>query len=140
MARLLSTIIETRIKDNEKPREVIRRVNNLLLDLVFNKNNKAYFLNGNRISIVEVEGLWGEIDDPCRVPDFNHNGECKCEHPEPNGVLRLFKADVIVDGYPELKDVIGIWELDKDTHLIVTGITCGVVNIEKRIDLKKIGD
>jgi hypothetical protein len=142
MARLLSVIIETRLKEKElkNVKIAVTRINNLLLGLIQNKEDKSYFLNGNRISIVVCDGIWNEIDNPCIVPDFNHNGKCECKNQEPFGVLRLFKADIVVDGYPEFDEVIGIWKLDKDTHLIISGIVLGTSQLTRHIDLVRLSN
>ena len=122
MARLLNVIVEVALRENEKQniRNAIMRVNDALLNLVQNKKNQSFSIDGNRIDAIHCDGIYGEIDKPCIVPDFGHDFECKCEHTEPFGVLRLFGVNsFVIDGYPDSSQIFGTYELTSDIRLVV---------------------
>jgi len=143
MARLLTVYIETRMREGESVKKAIHRVGKLLMGMV---GGKAYFLGDKwRISAIDFDGIHGEVDEPCIVPNFNHDSlDIPIRSNEKNGhlgVLRLFGIDAfVIDGYPEFNEVSGVWELEDGTHLIVSGMDVGAGELcfEKRVDLKRL--
>jgi hypothetical protein len=127
MARLLSVIVEVALQEGERIRirKAIQRVNDSLLNLVQNKKNESFSIAGERVAAIHCDGIWGELKEPCIVPDFGHNHACKCEHPEPYEVLRLLGVNgFVIDGYPESSQVFGTYEVTPGIQLIVSGMSC----------------
>ena len=75
-------------------------------------------IDGHKIIDARYDDMWYQTKRPCIVPDFGHKGYCKCEHPEPNGVLRLFGLQIVVEGYPG-DSIVATYAYNEDIHIIV---------------------
>lgn len=117
MANLLSGFLEVAIKRNEKPKETVQRATSALINAIGRK------LSGHAIGGMYTTQIWGELPDPCVVPDFGHDRLCKCEDKEPFGVMRLFGAHAIaVEGHPD-HSIFGTYEIGEGIHLIISGMS-----------------
>ncbi len=117
MATLVGAYTETRIRTRkdgkpETPRQTFQRLQTALNQLC-GRTIQGYEING-----VQFREMYDEIENPCIVPDFGHNSNCKCEHPEPNGVLRLFMLEFVVDGYPD-DTFLGTYQVSEDVRIQV---------------------
>jgi len=135
MSRILSAIVEVRLGSGKnKVRKAVEKANNLLIDLDGKKT-----IGGRIIGGVLVDRIWGEIDKPCIVPDFGHNVYCKCEHPETNGVLRLFGVDLTIEGWPMFCDVLGTYKLSDDVRMTIGTMSSATLS-DNPTPLERIGD
>jgi hypothetical protein len=140
MARLLNVVVEASLKEGETKniRKAIQRINDALLNLVQNPKNKSYYLGNHKVAAIHCDGIWGELDKPCIVPDFGHNHACKCENTEVHGVLRLFGVNsFVIDGEPDHDEIFGTWEIANGIRVVVCGISGGNMDGE-RVELKRI--
>ena len=80
-------------------------------------------INGNLIGGLLTRPLFEGLNDPCIVPDFGHDPNCKCDNKEERGVLRLFGLQFAIDGLPNAEDVFGTYKISEDTQIEVLGIT-----------------
>lgn len=134
MSRQLYGYVEAQLDGNEPRhiRKATHRAANLLAQLPGKKT-----INGRLIGGIDADNIWEYMDKPCIIKDF---GEKQSPNDSENGVVRLFGVRAItIDGWDEPSSLFGVYELDPDTRLIISG--CSSPRIDTTpTPMRKISD